>query len=65
MLPAGVGSVMVADKKGGTPEPYITLNTAESLAGLAQMSVLEVHPWGVNERGPGAPGSHRDRPGPG
>ncbi len=46
MLPAGVGSVMVSDKKGGTPEPYITLNTAESLAGLAQMSVLEVHPWG-------------------
>ena len=46
MLPAGVGSVMVSDKKGGTPEPYITLNTAESLAGLAQMSVLEIHPWG-------------------
>ncbi len=46
MLPASVGSVMVSDKKGGTPEPYITLNTAESLAGLAQMSVLEVHPWG-------------------
>lgn len=46
MLPAGVGSVMVADKKGGAPEPYITLNTAEALAGLAQMSVLEIHPWG-------------------
>ncbi len=46
MLPAGVGSVMVSDKKGGTPEPYITLNSAESLAGLAQMSVLEIHPWG-------------------
>lgn len=46
MLPAGVGSVMVADKKGGKAEPYITLNTAEALAGLAQMSVLEIHPWG-------------------
>ncbi|MEK6398103.1 MAG: non-homologous end-joining DNA ligase, partial [Terriglobus sp.] len=46
MLPAGVGSVMVADKKGGKPEPYITLNAAEALAGLAQMSVLEIHPWG-------------------
>jgi len=46
MLPAGVGSVMVADKKGGAPEPYITLNTAEALSGLAQMSVLEIHPWG-------------------
>ena len=46
MLPKGVGSVMVSDKKGGTPEPYITLNSAEALAGLAQMSVLEIHPWG-------------------
>lgn len=46
MLPKGVGSVMVSDKKGGTPEPYITLNDAEALTGLAQMSVLEIHPWG-------------------
>lgn len=46
MLPAGVGSVMVADKKGGPPEPYITLNSAEALTGLAQMTVLEIHPWG-------------------
>lgn len=46
MLPPGIGSVMVADKKGGAPEPYITLNTPEALAGLAQMGVLEVHPWG-------------------
>ncbi len=46
MLPPGIGSVMVADKKGGPPEPYITLNTPEALAGLAQMGVLEVHPWG-------------------
>ena len=46
MLPPGVGSVMVADKKGGPPEPYITLNTVEALTGLAQMSVLEIHPWG-------------------
>jgi bifunctional non-homologous end joining protein LigD len=27
-------------------EPYITLNTAEALAGLAQIGVLEAHPWG-------------------
>lgn len=46
MLPPGVGSVMVADKKGGLPEPYITLNTVEALTGLAQMTVLEIHPWG-------------------
>ncbi len=35
----------VADKNGKV-EPYITLSTAEALAGLAQMGVLEVHPWG-------------------
>ncbi len=46
MLPTGVGSVMVADKKGGTPEPYITLDTVDALTGLAQMTVLEIHPWG-------------------
>ena len=45
MLPQGIGSVDIADKKGKV-EPYITLSTAEALAGLAQMGVLEVHPWG-------------------
>ncbi len=46
MLPKSVNTVMVADKKTGTPEPYITLNTRDALAGLAQMGVLEIHPWG-------------------
>ena len=46
LLPKGVGAVMVSDKKGGEPEPYITLKDAEALAGLAQISVLEIHPWG-------------------
>jgi bifunctional non-homologous end joining protein LigD len=46
MLPKGIGTVMVTDKKSGKPEPYITLNTREALAGLAQIGVLEVHPWG-------------------
>jgi bifunctional non-homologous end joining protein LigD len=45
MLPDGMGSVDVADKNGKV-EPYITLNTPEALAGLAQMGVLEIHPWG-------------------
>jgi len=39
-------SVDVRDKKTGKIEPYITLSTPEALAGLAQMGVLEVHPWG-------------------
>jgi bifunctional non-homologous end joining protein LigD len=46
MLPKGIGSIDVADKKGKV-EPYITLNSAEALAGLAQIGVLEVHPWGA------------------
>jgi bifunctional non-homologous end joining protein LigD len=46
MLPAGVEAVDVPDKKTGKIEPYITLSSAEALAGLAQMGVLEVHPWG-------------------
>ncbi len=45
-LPKGIGSVDVPDKKTGEVEAYITLNTAESLAGLAQLGVMEVHPWG-------------------
>jgi bifunctional non-homologous end joining protein LigD len=46
MLPPGITAVDVPDKKTGKIEPYITLATAEALAGLAQMGVLEVHPWG-------------------
>jgi bifunctional non-homologous end joining protein LigD len=45
-LPPSIGPVDVPDKKTGKIEPYITLSTAEALAGLAQMGVLEVHPWG-------------------
>ena len=43
-LPPGIGSVDIADKNGKV-EPYITLSTAEALTGLAQLGVLEVHPW--------------------
>jgi bifunctional non-homologous end joining protein LigD len=57
MLPPGIGAVDVPDKKTtrlgrltpGKPEAYITLPpdaAPEALAGLAQMGVLEVHPWG-------------------
>jgi bifunctional non-homologous end joining protein LigD len=50
MLPPGIGSVSVPDKKTGAIEPYITLAdktaTPEALASLAQLGVLEVHPWG-------------------
>ncbi len=49
-LPPGIGSVSVPDKKTGVPEPYITLSNDATnpiaLASLAQLGVLEVHPWG-------------------
>ncbi len=49
-LPSGITGVDVPDKKTGVPEPYITITSAnakpETLAGLAQMGVLEVLPWG-------------------
>jgi bifunctional non-homologous end joining protein LigD len=45
-LPKGIGSVNVTDKKTGKSEAYITLDNAEALVGLAQMGVLEIHPWG-------------------
>jgi bifunctional non-homologous end joining protein LigD len=46
LMPPGVTAVDIPDKKTGKIEPYITLSSAEALAGLAQMGVLEVHPWG-------------------
>jgi bifunctional non-homologous end joining protein LigD len=46
-MPEGIDSVPVRDKKSGKPEDYLTLATAQGLAGLAQMGVLEVHPWGA------------------
>lgn len=45
-LPNGTGSVDVPDKKTGKVEQYITIATREALVGMAQMNVLEFHPWG-------------------
>jgi bifunctional non-homologous end joining protein LigD len=45
-LPAGVHTVPIANRKTGKREEFLTLNTAEGLIGLAQLGVLEIHPWG-------------------
>ncbi|HTZ90425.1 MAG TPA: DNA ligase D [Alloacidobacterium sp.] len=45
-VPKGIDSVSVPNKKGGGSEEYITVSTGEGLVGLAQMGVLEIHPWG-------------------
>jgi bifunctional non-homologous end joining protein LigD len=44
-VPAGIETVQIPDKKTGKLEPYITISTPEAVASLAQMGVLEVHPW--------------------
>ncbi len=45
-LPAGIDSIPVPSKSGGAEEEYITISKREGLVGLAQMGVLEIHPWG-------------------
>lgn len=45
-LPEGVNSVPVKSKSSGATEQYITIDSARGLIGLAQMGVLEIHPWG-------------------
>jgi bifunctional non-homologous end joining protein LigD len=42
----GIDSVTVPDKRGNGSEEYITVSSKEGLVGLAQMGVLEIHPWG-------------------
>ena len=45
-LPKAVSSVQVPDKKTGALEDYIMIESAEGLVSLAQLGVLEIHPWG-------------------
>jgi bifunctional non-homologous end joining protein LigD len=45
-LAAGINAVAVENPSSGEKEEYLTLNSAEGLVGMAQMGVLEIHPWG-------------------
>ncbi|MHB1938003.1 MAG: DNA ligase D [Acidobacteriaceae bacterium] len=45
-LPDGIDGIEIRGRRSGVVESYITLSTALGLAGLAQMGVLELHPWG-------------------
>lgn len=46
-LRSAIESVLIKDKKSSKAEPYITLSTREALVELAQLGVLEIHPWGA------------------
>ena len=45
-LSAGVNSVSIPNRKTEEAEDFLTVKTVEGLVGLAQMGVLEIHPWG-------------------
>ena len=45
-LPEGIEGIDIRGRRSGVVEKYITLSTPLGLAGLAQMGVLEIHPWG-------------------
>lgn len=45
-FPKSVGTVMVFEPEEGTQAPYATVHDLAGIIGLAQMGVLEIHPWG-------------------
>lgn len=45
-LPNGIHTVSIANRKTGKHEEFLTVDSAEGLLGMAQMGVLEIHPWG-------------------
>jgi bifunctional non-homologous end joining protein LigD len=44
-MPPGIAGVDIPNAKGSATETYVTVPSAEGLPGLAQMNVLEIHPW--------------------
>ncbi len=46
-LPSGVKSVPIRNPKNGEKEDFLTVDSSDGLVGLAQMGVLEIHPWGA------------------
>jgi bifunctional non-homologous end joining protein LigD len=46
MLNDTFNSIDVVNRKTGEKEPYITVSSTEAIVQMAQIGVLEVHPWG-------------------
>ncbi len=49
-MPEGVKSVSIPNRKTGKREDYLTVASQDGLVGLAQMGVLEIHPWGSRNK---------------
>lgn len=49
-LPDGIGGIEIRGRRSGKVENYITIDSPLGLAGLAQMGVLEIHPWGSTNK---------------
>jgi bifunctional non-homologous end joining protein LigD len=49
-LPEGVKTVTIKSSKSGEKEDFITVDSSQGLIGLAQMGVLEIHPWGARNK---------------
>lgn len=45
-LSEGVKTIAIRNQKSGEEEDYLTVDSVQGLIGLAQMGVLEIHPWG-------------------
>ncbi len=43
---AGIKTIAIQNKISARSELYVTVETQEAIASLAQMDVLEIHPWG-------------------